>query len=41
MYVHNQDRFAWVPGLGKSIQVSKIEARVPVREAKVGTRIMM
>jgi hypothetical protein len=41
MHVHNQDRFANIPWLGECIQVSKIEAGIPVREAEVGTGVMV
>src|SRR5262249_48913871 len=37
MDVHNQDRFVGIPGLRESIQVSKIEAGIPVGKAKVRT----
>jgi hypothetical protein len=41
MDVHNQDRFANIRWLGECIQVSKIEASVPVGEAIVGTGVVV
>jgi hypothetical protein len=41
MHVHNQDRFANIPGLGECIQVSKIEAGIPMGKAIVGTGVMV
>ena len=41
MDVHNQDRFANIPGLGECVQVSKVEAGIAVGKAKVRTGVMV
>jgi hypothetical protein len=41
MNVHNEDRLARVPRLGKGIQIGQVEARVPARESDIGTGVMV
>src|SRR5258706_7506373 len=41
MYVHDQGRLGNIPRLGEGIQVSKVEAGVPMVKAIVRTRVMM
>src|SRR6266478_7792775 len=41
VYVHDQDRLASVPWLGKGIQIGEIQAGVPMRKPKIGTGVMV
>src|ERR1700722_9314677 len=41
MHIHNQNRLASSPRLRKSIQIGKIQPRIPMRKPKVRPRIMV
>lgn len=41
VYVHDQDRLASVPWLGKGIQIGEIQAGVPMGKPKIGTGVMV
>src|SRR5262249_17356655 len=41
MDVHDQDRLVRLTWLGKGIQIREVQARVSVREAEIGTGVMV
>src|SRR5262249_28973806 len=41
VYVHDQDRLAGVSGLGKRIDIGKIQTGVPMRKPKIRTGVVV
>jgi hypothetical protein len=41
MDVHDQDRLVRLAWLGEGVQIREIQARVSVREAEIGTGVMV